>query len=129
MGRQKRVPAMALQHRRGTSPVTKGQRGHGRGAWWDGGHPQLLAWEGGRRCREKVVGGTQDIWYTSRGRDWNAGPRENMGHGVGKRSTGSSVRQGVGGLGGRTERKGKEKSWGSLRIGDGRSLKESSCLS
>lgn len=103
------MPAVALQHRRGTSPVTKGQRGHGRGVWWDGGHPQLLAWEGGRRCREKVVGGTQDIWYTSRGRDRNAGPRENMGHGVGKRSTGSSVSRAwvalVGGQRGRGKRK------------------------
>lgn len=35
------------------------------------------------------MGGTQDIWCTSKGKDWNAGLRENMGHEERKRSTGS----------------------------------------
>lgn len=94
----------------GPSNGTWAGSGEERGRLWSrhvmgwGPHTLLLVWEGGRRWREKVVGGTQDIWCTSKGRDsrkiWSM-RRERGAQGL--------CEQGVGGLGGRMERKERRK--------------------
>lgn len=75
-------------------------------------HTQLLAWGEGR-CREKEM----NIWHLSKGRDWNAGLKEHMGHRVRKGSTRSFMgRAWAAFVGGQ---RGKEKAQGSLTTGDG----------
>lgn len=68
------------------------------------------------------------VWHLSKGRDWNSGLKEHVGHRVRKGSTGSFMGRAcaafVGGW------RGKEKAQGSLRTGDGGIWfpKQSSCL-